>query len=244
MLRTLGQKSSNYPKINIFKISFLTNFSISKPHFSQNSHFPNLIIHKIHLFWDPFIAIFYPDTDTHSSLRSLFKNYMRLFRNVQNFEQLHFEHHLMEFYQHFQVNMKAAPLPNGRIWTLYIQDTAETQVAATAAPLATASTTIPMSIAASRLPAPTMHRHLSAPMLRTCLRTTLPPFPRSFQRFWAPVPPAICSVHPKLRRRRCPFFNWKSFAEHKKNFILTPHTLCKCIRIISLYYRFFFAPEI
>ena len=172
---------------------------------------------------------------------------MRLFRNFfkqcaihfSNFEQLHFVLHVMGFIN-FQENMKAAPLPNGRIWTLYIQDTAETQVAAMAAPLATASTTIPMSIAASRLPAPTMHRHLSAPMLRTCLRTTLPPFPRSFQRFWAPVPPAICSVHPKLRRRRCPFFNWKSFAETTdKNFILTPPTLCKCIRIISLYYRFF-----
>ena len=40
---TLGQKSSIYPKIHILKISFFTKFTISKSHFSQNSHFVNLI---------------------------------------------------------------------------------------------------------------------------------------------------------------------------------------------------------
>ena len=37
-----GAKSSIYPKIHISKISFLTKFTISKPHFSQNLHFSNI----------------------------------------------------------------------------------------------------------------------------------------------------------------------------------------------------------
>ena len=47
---TLGQKSSIYPKIHILKYHFLTKFAFSKSHFSQNSHFQNLIFHKIHIF--------------------------------------------------------------------------------------------------------------------------------------------------------------------------------------------------
>ena len=46
---TLWQKSSVYPKIHILKISLFTKFTISKPHFSQNSPFQNLIFHKIHI---------------------------------------------------------------------------------------------------------------------------------------------------------------------------------------------------
>ena len=41
LVGTLGQKSSNYPKIHIFNVSFLTKFTFSKFHFSQNSHFSN-----------------------------------------------------------------------------------------------------------------------------------------------------------------------------------------------------------
>ena len=47
---TLGQKSSIYPKIRILKISLFTKFTISGSHFTQNSHFQNLIFHKIHKF--------------------------------------------------------------------------------------------------------------------------------------------------------------------------------------------------
>ena len=54
----LGQKSAIYPNIHILKISFLkkknhtfkvpffTEFTLSKSHFSQNSHFASLIFHS------------------------------------------------------------------------------------------------------------------------------------------------------------------------------------------------------
>ena len=38
-----------YPKCHILKIPFLTKFTFSKFHFSQNSHFQNSIFHKIHI---------------------------------------------------------------------------------------------------------------------------------------------------------------------------------------------------
>ena len=47
---TLGQKSSIYPKIHIFKASFFTKFTFSKPYFSQNSQCQSLIFLKIHIF--------------------------------------------------------------------------------------------------------------------------------------------------------------------------------------------------
>ena len=40
---TLGQKSTFYPKIHILKIPIFTRFTYLKYHFSQNSHFWNLI---------------------------------------------------------------------------------------------------------------------------------------------------------------------------------------------------------
>ena len=43
-------KINFYPKIHIFKISFFAKFTFSKSHFSQNSHFQNLILRKIHNF--------------------------------------------------------------------------------------------------------------------------------------------------------------------------------------------------
>jgi len=46
----MGQKSSIYPKIHNFKISFFTKFTFSKAHFWQNSHFQSLIFDKIHIF--------------------------------------------------------------------------------------------------------------------------------------------------------------------------------------------------
>ena len=55
---TLGQKSSIHPKIHILKVAFLTKFTISKPHFSQNSHFQNRIFDKIHNFKVTFLTKF------------------------------------------------------------------------------------------------------------------------------------------------------------------------------------------
>ena len=48
-VNTLGQKSLIYPKIHILKISFFTKFTISKSHFSQNSHFQSVIFDRIHI---------------------------------------------------------------------------------------------------------------------------------------------------------------------------------------------------
>ena len=42
-------KNPHFHEIHIFKISFFTKFTISKSHFSQNSHFQSLIFHKIHI---------------------------------------------------------------------------------------------------------------------------------------------------------------------------------------------------
>ena len=57
-LSTLGQKSSNHPKIHIFKISLFPKFTFLKSHFSQNSHFQSLIFHKIHNFKISFFTKF------------------------------------------------------------------------------------------------------------------------------------------------------------------------------------------
>ena len=46
----MGQKSSIYPKIHIFKITFFTKFTILKSNFSQNSQIQNHIFLKIHNF--------------------------------------------------------------------------------------------------------------------------------------------------------------------------------------------------
>ena len=45
-------------KIHIFKISFLTKFTISRYHFSQNSQFQNHIFHKIYIFKVSFFTKF------------------------------------------------------------------------------------------------------------------------------------------------------------------------------------------
>ena len=55
---TLGQKSSIYQEMNILKILLFTKFTISKSHFSQNSHFQSLIFHKIHIFKVSFFTKF------------------------------------------------------------------------------------------------------------------------------------------------------------------------------------------
>ena len=55
---TLGQKSSIFLKIHIFKITFLTEFIFWKSHFWQNSHSENLILHKIHIFKVSFFTKF------------------------------------------------------------------------------------------------------------------------------------------------------------------------------------------
>ena len=38
-----GKNPKIHPKIHNLKISFLAKFTISKPHFSQNSHFSNIL---------------------------------------------------------------------------------------------------------------------------------------------------------------------------------------------------------
>ena len=55
---TLGQNHYFIQKIHNLKISFLTKFTITKPHFSQNSHFENLIFDKIHNFNVSFLTKF------------------------------------------------------------------------------------------------------------------------------------------------------------------------------------------
>ena len=49
-LPTQEQKSSFYQKNHILKLSIFPKFTISNFHFWQNSHFQNLIFHKIHVF--------------------------------------------------------------------------------------------------------------------------------------------------------------------------------------------------
>ena len=52
-----GAKILNLSKKNhIQKISLFTKLTISKSHFSQNSHFQNLIFHNIHNFYDTFFS--------------------------------------------------------------------------------------------------------------------------------------------------------------------------------------------
>ena len=46
------EESSIHPKIAILRILFFTKFTFSQSHFSQNSHFYNLIFHKIEFFSD------------------------------------------------------------------------------------------------------------------------------------------------------------------------------------------------
>ena len=50
MLTTLGQKSTFYPKIHMFKIPYFKKFTFSKSHISKNSRFQNHIFHKNHMF--------------------------------------------------------------------------------------------------------------------------------------------------------------------------------------------------
>ena len=47
---TIGQKSSNYPKIHLSEIQFFIKATFLKSHSSQNSPFRNLIFHKTHIF--------------------------------------------------------------------------------------------------------------------------------------------------------------------------------------------------
>ena len=47
-----------FHKIHIFKVAFLTKFTFSKSHFSQNSHCQSLILNKIHNFKDSFFTKF------------------------------------------------------------------------------------------------------------------------------------------------------------------------------------------
>ena len=47
--RYYEQKLIIYPKIHILRISIFTKFTFGKTHFSQNSHFENHNLHKIHV---------------------------------------------------------------------------------------------------------------------------------------------------------------------------------------------------
>ena len=49
----IGAKILNYTKIHILNIVIFTKFTFSKSHFSQNSHFENLIFDKIHINFHP-----------------------------------------------------------------------------------------------------------------------------------------------------------------------------------------------
>ena len=69
---TLEQKSSIYPKIHIFKVSFLTKFTFSKSHFSKNSHFQSVIFDKIHIFKISFFTKF-TFSNSHFSQNSHFQ---------------------------------------------------------------------------------------------------------------------------------------------------------------------------
>ena len=51
-------EQTNFHKIYIFKVSFLTNFTFSKSHFWQNSHFQILIFDRIHIFRISFLTKF------------------------------------------------------------------------------------------------------------------------------------------------------------------------------------------
>ena len=46
----LGANSSFYPKNHMLKFSIFPKFTMSKSHFSQNSHFQNFVFHKVHVF--------------------------------------------------------------------------------------------------------------------------------------------------------------------------------------------------